>query len=82
MKKRFPRNLVCLFLAFTVLLGAILQGGEVSALSKYGSRGEEVRQIQTKLKRWGYYNGSVDGIYGKETGKRRHLFSKEERPFG
>ena len=23
------------------------------ALSKYGSRGEEVRQIQTKLKRWG-----------------------------
>lgn len=25
------------------------------ALSKYGSRGDEVRQIQTKLKRWGYY---------------------------
>lgn len=37
------------------------------ALSKYGSRSEEVRQIQTKLKRWGYYNGSVDGIYGSQT---------------
>lgn len=37
------------------------------ALSKYGSRGDEVKQIQTKLKRWGYYNGSVDGIYGSQT---------------
>ena len=37
------------------------------ALSKYGSRGEEVRKIQTKLKRWGYYKGNVDGIAGKET---------------
>jgi len=39
----------------------------VYALSKYGSRGDEVRQIQTKLKRWGYYKGSVDGIYGSQT---------------
>ena len=37
------------------------------ALSKYGSRGEEVRQIQTKLKRWGYYSGNVDGIYDSQT---------------
>ncbi|MDR0979167.1 MAG: spore cortex-lytic enzyme [Lachnospiraceae bacterium] len=40
---------------------------EVHGLSKYGSRGEEVTQIQTKLKRWGYYNGSIDGIYGSQT---------------
>ena len=39
----------------------------VQALSKYGSRGDEVRQIQTKLKRWGYYSGNVDGIYGSGT---------------
>ena len=39
----------------------------VEALSKYGSRGEEVRTIQTKLKRWGYYNGAIDGIYGSQT---------------
>lgn len=37
------------------------------ALSKYGSRGNEVKQIQTKLKRWGYYNGNIDGIYGSQT---------------
>ena len=39
----------------------------VETLSKYGSRGDEVTQIQTKLKRWGYYNGSIDGIYGTQT---------------
>lgn len=40
---------------------------EAQALSKYGSRGNEVKQIQEKLKRWGYYKGSVDGIYGSQT---------------
>lgn len=39
----------------------------IEALSKYGSRGSEVTQIQTKLKRWGYYKGNVDGIFGSQT---------------
>ncbi len=39
----------------------------VSVLSKLGSRGDEVRRIQTKLKSLGFYNGSVDGIYGSAT---------------
>lgn len=55
---------VLIFLEIFVLL---LDNNSVEALSKYGSRGEEVRQIQTKLKRWGYYNGNVDGIYGSQT---------------
>ena len=37
------------------------------ALSKYGSSGNEVTQIQKKLKNWGYYTGAVDGIYGSKT---------------
>lgn len=36
-------------------------------LSKVGSHGEEVRQIQQKLKNWGYYSGKLDGVYGIET---------------
>ena len=44
-----------------------MQYNEVEALSKYGSRGNEVSTIQEKLKRWGYYTGSVDGIYGSQT---------------
>lgn len=46
---------------------AISKNAEVKALSKYGSRGSEVTQIQTKLKRWGYYKGNIDGIYGSQT---------------
>lgn len=34
---------------------------------KYGSTGNTVREIQTRLKRWGYYTGNVDGIYGYKT---------------
>lgn len=39
----------------------------VQTLSKYGSRGEEVRKIQQKLKEYGVYSGNVDGIYGTKT---------------
>ena len=46
-------------------------------LSKYGSRGDEVKQIQTKLKRWGYYKGSVDGIYGSKTVEAVKYFQKK-----
>ncbi|AGK96260.1 spore cortex-lytic enzyme [Clostridium pasteurianum] len=34
---------------------------------KYGSSGAAVTQIQTKLKNWGYYKGSVDGKFGYDT---------------
>ena len=36
-------------------------------LSKVGSRGDEVRRIQNKLKSLGFFNGTVDGIYGTKT---------------
>ena len=36
----------------------------VATLSKYGSSGDEVIKIQTKLSNWGYYNGDIDGQYG------------------
>ena len=42
-------------------------GESVEALSQRGSRGEEVRQIQTALQNRGYDPGSVDGIYGERT---------------
>lgn len=48
----------------------------VSTLSKLGSRGNEVRRIQTKLKELGYYKGSVDGIYGIATQKAVRSFQK------
>ncbi len=50
--------------------------GAISALSKLGSRGEEVRRVQKKLKQLGYYTGSVDGIYGSATQKAVKAFQK------
>lgn len=46
------------------------------ALSRQGSRGSEVRQIQTKLKQWGYYDGAVDGIFGSKTTAAVKLFQQ------
>lgn len=37
------------------------------AYSYYGSTGNEVIQMQTRLKNWGYYTGTIDGVYGYET---------------
>ena len=61
--------ILCLIFVSTGFLGyKIFENNQtITILSKYGSRGSEVRQIQTKLKRWGYYNGNVDGIYGSQT---------------
>ena len=47
-------------------------------LSKYGSQGEEVRQIQTKLKELGLYTGSIDGIYGSGTKNAVIQFQKQQ----
>lgn len=54
-------------LAALLVLLVTLPFTGAAAVYRQGSRGTEVRTIQTKLKRWGYYSGSVDGIYGKQT---------------
>ena len=41
--------------------------GSVQTLSKVGSQGSEVKQIQTKLKNLGYYKGSIDSVFGSQT---------------
>ena len=33
----------------------------------WGSRGKQVSQVQRKLKQWGYYAGTVDGVFGQAT---------------
>lgn len=45
-------------------------------LSKLGSRGDEVRRIQTKLRSLGFFNGSIDGIYGVKTQSAVRQFQK------
>jgi N-acetylmuramoyl-L-alanine amidase len=49
----------------------------IEVLSKYGSRGQETRQIQTRLKNWGYYTGAIDGIYGSKTVEAVKYFQRK-----
>ena len=48
-----------------------------AAVLKQGSRGDDVKTVQTKLKRWGYYSGNVDGIYGSQTRKAVEYFQRK-----
>lgn len=65
--KRRKISIILLIILLGILIIYNLFNTNVDALSKYGSTGDEVKQIQTKLKRWGYYTGNVDGIYGSKT---------------
>ncbi len=48
-----------------------------AATYKQGSTGQTVKTIQQKLKNWGYYNGSVDGIFGKQTKEAVKYFQRK-----
>ena len=49
----------------------------MAATYKQGSTGTVVKTIQTKLKKWGYYTGAVDGIYGAKTKAAVVYFQKK-----
>lgn len=72
--KRFKTITAVVLTAITVLTAVlcstdVLTGNaaQETVVLKKGSTGAQVRTLQTKLKRWGYYNGSVDGIFGSGT---------------
>ena len=49
---------------FAVGAGKVAAAGE---LLRYGSRGESVRQVQSRLNKLGYWCGTADGIFGVNT---------------
>ena len=69
--KRRIAAVLCVLLVVCVLATA------VSASYKKGSSGETVKQIQTKLQQWGYYDGAVDGVYGSGTEKAVRYFQEK-----
>ena len=56
-----------LLVVATVVAVAVALPVANAAVIKVGSRGATVKTIQTKLKRWGYYKGGIDGIFGNQT---------------
>lgn len=58
---RFAAGVLAMLL---ILLG---MSREALAAVWWGERGVQVRQVQQKLKQWGYFDGAVDGVFGQET---------------
>lgn len=48
-----------------------------AAVLRQGSKGSEVKEVQRRLKLWGYYNGSVDGVFGAGTRSAVIAFQKK-----
>lgn len=64
-------------LALIFMLCLSISGAAMAATLRVGSSGEEVKTLQTKLKRWGYYTGSIDGVFGSGTKKAVIAFQKK-----
>ena len=78
MQKRSKRLCLALavLLSVSMVLVAIVPAVEAASYKK-GSSGAVVTQIQTKLKSWGYYTGTVDGIYGSGTERAVRAFQQK-----
>ncbi len=73
MNQRFKIIVAAMLLIIITLVSSF----PTSGLSKIGSRGDEVKSIQSRLKSWGYYKGNIDGIYGTETKNAVIKFQKK-----
>lgn len=70
--KKLLKTAIIAVMAFSVCFGATAfteynSESAYAVVYKQGSSGTTVKKIQQKLKNWGYYSGSVDGIYGAKT---------------
>ena len=78
MKRQKKR--LCALLCTILLLNTLVLAFAQSALAvsyRQGDSGSAVPTIQTKLKRWGYFDGPVDGIYGSKTSKAVRSFQRK-----
>ena len=62
------KRLTAILLVLVLVLACVQIGQAAgSRRLKRGSRGAEVKQLQTALKEQGYYSGKIDGVFGKGT---------------
>lgn len=67
-KRSIAMCLAVILSYFSIYVWLLPYSNAVKAITyKYGSSGNGVVQIQTRLRNWGYYKGSVDGRYGYST---------------
>ena len=78
MSSERKRLILAVAIVFTVNIFIIALAQTAAAdLYKKGSSGEVVTQVQTRLKNWGYYFGSVDGVYGSKTEEAVRYFQRK-----
>lgn len=84
-KKAFQISIILLLNLTTVFLlvmtfraDIFFQPQSTEVLSKMGSRGNEVKAIQEKLKERGLYKGNIDGIFGTQTRDAVKKFQKQK----
>ncbi len=53
--------------AFNIVYPLYMQSAVETSTLYWGSTGDDVREVQRRLKNWGYYDGAVDGVYGPKT---------------
>lgn len=72
------KKIIAFLLVSTLIvgMGIFYNYRSQDALSRLGSSGSEVRKIQERLKKWGYYTGDVDGVFGTQTQKAVKKFQK------
>ncbi|KAB3529277.1 spore cortex-lytic enzyme [Alkaliphilus serpentinus] len=64
--KRKGFTVAIIILVFFISISMVFNGIKAQNLA-WGSRGNEVRELQTRLQRWGYYDGPISSIYGQQT---------------
>lgn len=62
-KKEFFLQLLAALLTFALFFAMT----EADAVVAWGSKGDQVRLVQQKLQQYGYFSGTVDGVFGKQT---------------
>ena len=76
--KKLVIQIFAIILVNILVISAIAysRNNTAQTLSQIGSRGQEVREVQQKLRELGLYSGSVDGVYGTATQKAVRQFQK------
>ena len=74
-KRRLAGALALLFILNIAVI--VLAQQAQAATYRQGSTGEQVRVIQSKLKNWGYYVGSVDGVFGSQNTQAVKYFQRK-----
>ena len=69
--------MIAVLMVLVILISAMLPAAVLAENLRYGSRGDKVKELQQKLKRWGYYTGSIDGIFGSGTQAAVKNFQKK-----